>query len=155
MGCMTDSTTPNPNASYWHADGTERTLAEYRSAVAGDQGERGERVTFTTTGATGHVLERFTRDGLGDLSGEWATVAFDDGETIDVVASSLCPITVECSTCHYPHPGDDCANPACPANPSLSDAARQLIAERSAQHAADEAERSERMRLYRSSFGAR
>jgi hypothetical protein len=58
-----------------------------------------------------------------------------------------------CDTCHYPYEGEGCPNPACPANPSLTDEHREAIAARTAQHAIEEAERSERMRLYRSSFG--
>lgn len=53
-----------------------------------------------------------------------------------------------CDTCHYPYGGDACPNPACPANPSLDDEHRAAIIARSEQHAADEAERSERMRLW-------
>lgn len=62
-----------------------------------------DRVTFTPTGAVGTVLERFERTGLGDLSGEWATVRFDDGETIAVRSADLEPA----GDAH----GDDCNCP--------------------------------------------
>lgn len=50
-----------------------------------------ERVTFTSTGATGVIVARFVNDGpyAGDLAGDWATVTFDDGETIDVKVTNL------------------------------------------------------------------
>lgn len=48
-----------------------------------------DRVTFTPTGAMGTVVERFERTGLGDLDGSWASVAFDDGETIAVRCADL------------------------------------------------------------------
>lgn len=60
-----------------------------------------DRVTFTPTGAVGTVLERFERTGLGDLSGEWATVRFDDGETIAVRCVDLDHLTADVAHARY------------------------------------------------------
>lgn len=65
-----------------------------------------ERVRFTPTNAMGSVLERFERTGLGDLDGEWASVRFDDGETIAVRAADLVPVTWESGEYVYV-PDDD------------------------------------------------
>jgi hypothetical protein len=56
-----------------------------------DPNTNGERVVFTSTGATGTVLGRYINDSpfAGDLAGEWATVQFDDGDVINVRADSL------------------------------------------------------------------
>jgi hypothetical protein len=58
-----------------------------------------------------------------------------------------------CETCTYPYWGEGCTNPCCPANPSLSEEFKAGLIERHEQHRGEEAERVERMRLYRSSFG--
>jgi hypothetical protein len=78
--------------------------------------------------------------------GRLAKLRAAHGEHVAYVASV-------CETCTYALTDGACGNPACPANPSLSDASREHIARRAAEHAIEEAERSERMRLYRSSFG--
>ncbi len=53
-----------------------------------------------------------------------------------------------CPTCNYPHETEHCPNPACPANPALSDEVKARIAERHERHLAEVAEREERMRLW-------
>jgi hypothetical protein len=59
------------------------------------------RVTFTSTGATGVVVARYVIDepDLGDLAGDWATVRFDDGEIICVRADDLTPDEAPELTC--------------------------------------------------------
>lgn len=53
-----------------------------------------------------------------------------------------------CPTCSYAHEGDSCTNPACFANPSVTDAQKQRWTEERERREADEAER-ERIRQIR------
>ena len=46
-----------------------------------------------------------------------------------------------CPTCHYAHVGDHCPNPACFANPSVSDEQKARWTERNERLAAEEADR--------------
>lgn len=90
---MTDSTTPDPNASYWHPDGSERTLVEYRSAVEGGAHlaharylgadaalaaaasltmSESDAVDFLDGDGDHDLRERYLSDGEPNLSGEWA-----------------------------------------------------------------------------------
>lgn len=63
------------------------------------------------------------------------------------------PIEHTCEAYTYPYWGEGCTNPCCLANPTLSEEFKAGLVERHEQHVADEAERAERMRLYRSSLG--
>lgn len=56
-----------------------------------------------------------------------------------------------CSTCHYAHEGPSCPNPACFANPSVSEVQKARWTERNERLAAEEAER-ERIRSIRRRF---
>jgi hypothetical protein len=46
-----------------------------------------------------------------------------------------------CPTCHYAHDSEHCPNPACFANPSVTDAQKARWTERNERLAAEEAER--------------
>jgi hypothetical protein len=61
---------------------------------------------------------------------------------------------VVCSTCGHPSP-HYCENPACPANPTLSDAVLQQIKERTERYRAEVAAREERQRMMEISFRPR
>ena len=54
----------------------------------------------------------------------------------------------ECPTCRYPHDGPHCPNPGCYANPSVTQAQKDIWDARRAKEAAEEAER-ERIRQIR------
>lgn len=63
---------------------------------------------------------------------------------------------ITCDVCHYSHaPDTGCPNPACLANPALSDATRELITQRIAEHYEQQAADEERRRLYGLSFKSR
>lgn len=56
-----------------------------------------------------------------------------------------------CPTCTYAYEGDSCTNPACFANPSVTDEQKRAWTERNERLAAEEAER-ERIRQIRRRF---
>jgi hypothetical protein len=63
-----------------------------------------------------------------------------------------------CPTCDYtygPEAPGECSNPACEANPTLTEAGRQRLRDMAERYRAEEAARIERQRLYSLSFKAR
>jgi len=64
------------------------------------------------------------------------------------------PRLTQCSECSYPYAGDGCTNPACYANPKVSDATKAIGRERDAIRKAEEAER-QRIRDIQASMRSR